>query len=99
MRPEMLCYRRPLTSAGYTEGWKRKRQLSTERPMYDMSYSNSRQASYLTHVTQRPEYETWVEQCHECLRVQGPPSTFGQGSASPLYCLLRLLETSARRVQ
>lgn len=28
--------------------------------MYDMSYSNSRQASYLTHVTQRLEYETWV---------------------------------------
>lgn len=31
-----------------------------ERPFYDISYSNSRQASCLTHVTQRLEYETWV---------------------------------------
>lgn len=73
-----------------------------EHRVYDMSCSNSRRPSSLTHAAQQLEYEAWAEQCHEChecLRVRGPPSTLGRRSASPLCRLLSPQETSARRVR
>lgn len=47
---------------------------------------NRRWPSHITHAIQPHVEESWAEQCHECLRVRGPPSTFGQRGRSPLCC-------------